>query len=55
MNGRLGSPSVLDEIVWTLNFPAQVLHWHAFPGGIYCKENEHVVGAGYLQVAIYMQ
>ena len=54
MNGGLGRPSVLDEIVWTPNSPTQVLHWQAFPRRIYCKEDEYVAGAGYLHVAIYM-
>ena len=55
MDGGLGRPSVLDETVGTLNSPAWLLHWKVFPEGIYCKEGEYIVGAGYLQVPIYMQ
>ena len=54
MNGGLGRPSVLDEIVQTLKSPAGVLHWQAYPRRIYCKEDEYVVGASYLHMAIYM-
>ena len=55
INGGLGRPSVLGEIVQILNSPAHLMHGWAFPRGIYRKEDEYIVGAGYLQVAIYMQ
>ena len=54
MNGGLGRPSVLGKIVQILNSPIQMMHWWAFPRGIYCKEDEYIVGADYLQVTIYM-
>ena len=54
MNDGFGRSSVLDEIVWIPDSPVQVLYWWAFPRGIYCKEDDYVVGASYLQVAIYM-
>ena len=56
MNGRFGRPSVLDEIVRILNSPAQMLHWQAFSGGIYCKEDKNVLGVGYLHVvSVHLQ
>ena len=54
MNDRLVRPSVLGEIVQILDSPAQMLYWWVFPRGIYCKEDECMVGADYLQVTIYM-
>ena len=53
MNNGLGRPLVLGEIVWILNSPAQMLHCEV-PRGIYCKEDEYIVGAGYIQVVIYL-
>ena len=54
MNGGLGRPSALGIRVQIPDSPAQVFHWWVFPRGKYCKEDEYIVGAGYLQVTIYM-
>ena len=50
MNDGLGKPSVLDGLVWTLNFPVQVYSQEE-----YTVKKMNMVGADYLQVTIYMQ
>ena len=55
MNDGLSRPSVLGETLWILKCLAQILHWQVFPRRIDCKEDEYMVGADYLQVAIHMQ
>ena len=53
MSDRWGRPSVLDEIIWILSSPIDVLCQWVFPRGSYCKEDEYG-RCRLLQVAMYM-